>query len=886
MNLRSTTLFFGLLLSMLWLFGLTLAWKKTAPSPNLIVPSLKDPDVKIHTVTVERPGSEKGKKVEDHFVKEGDHWYLVGDGQKARVEDFRIQGLINDVKNAKRNEDKRPSDDLAASGLTPPQRTITLKGTLDDREKVWTFNVGKETVEKTFQYVNSSDRPDMAYAVPRATVEGLLYKDPGALRSKRLFDFMADNVTHLRIAEGTNVVELTRGEDKLWRFVKPALGFAGFESAGAAAAGKEEGGVKGLLNAIAHLRADTDADFMPLGLPMGRYGLEEDKARLRIEITTPGAGKKGGASKEVLLVGKRDAETNKFYARTPPDQGVVEIDPKLFEPIEKALRQPGTIRSRDVAAFEPRDVDAITFQTAGNLVELYRPDGAKAWKIRAGAAEPRDASASAVQALLEALKGKGGILAFEDVPESEQKAFDTKRGLVPGSPVVTVYVGGISKDEAKGKEAKKTTGLALNKDKAALTLTFGTLEGDTVFVKRQLPGNIVSRFTMNNAILGKVKPETGLVLAFRDTSLSLPRLDEVDEFYLLRRGEKVGLKRAGAGKETRWSFKDPSEPTGLRPADTAHAQALLAQLTSLQALKWVESIGPKTDLEKLGLTRPAVAVTLVNKSRVPPAAVASAIGMVASAAAPLWSTAPAAAQAQQAVDKGQLTTIWFGKEIERGKEGPVVYARQSGVNEVFLVPPVVVKLVRDVDLRDRGLVLRAEALLAASEAAVVAGAPRTGLLFAAPLLTGAVHHLDPAQVSEVKITLRTPAELRQFTFKRQGKDWIDVTGLREFQLNSQRVNQLVETVARLRASQFVNLTGGPRSDQKLGPKDTVLQIELTTASGQSAALRVGAEFDRFGYFAASSTWPEAVFLMPAATVEQILREGVGYFARERAVAAE
>lgn len=884
MNLRSTTLFFGLLLSMLWLFGLTLAWKKTVPSPNLIVPSLKDSDIKIHTVLVERPGRDK-KKIEDRFVKEGEHWFLVGDGQKARVEDFRIQNLINDVKNAQRNEDKRPSDDLAASGLAPPERTITLKGTLNDNERVWKFYVGKETVEKTFHYVNSSDRPDKAYAVPRANVEALLYKDPGALRSKRLFDFMADNVTQLSIAEGSHVVELKRGDDKMWRFVKPPLGFAGFEGPGAAAS-KDEGGIKGLLNAIAHLRVDTEDDFLPLGQSMARYGLEDDKARLRIEITVPAADKKGGSTKEVLLIGKRDSDTKKFYARTPPDQGVVEINPKLLEPIEKALHAPGTIRSRDIAAFEPRDVDAITIQTGSNLVELYRPADGKNWKVRAGAAEARPASERVVQALLEALKGKGAILAFEDVPDAEQKAFDAKWGFDSGATTVTVYTGGIEKESKEAKDGKKSAGLSLKKDKAAVTLTFGKVEGDTVAVKRLLPGGIVSRFTMGKAILSKVKPERGLVLAYLDTVLPLPRIDEVDEFYLLRRGTKIGLKRVGTGKATLWSFKDSSEPTGLRPADTTAAQSLLARLTALPALEWVEPIGAKTDLDKLGLKQPAVAVTLVNKSNVAPAAVASALGMIASAAAPPWSTAPAAALAGQAADKGALTTIWFGKEIERGKEGPAIYARHSGINDVFLASPDVVKLIRDIDLRNRGLVLRVQGLLAASEVAAAAGAPHAGLMFATPLLTGAVHHLDPATVSEVKVTLRTPAELRQFTFRRKDKTWIDTTGLREFQLNDRRVDELVEKVARLRAQQFVNVAGGPRSDQKLGPKDTILRVELTTTAGRSVALLVGAEFDRFGYFAASSTWPDAVFLVPAASVEPLLHEGIGYFARERAVAVE
>ena len=60
MSFRSTTFLFGLLLGMLWLFGLTVAHKKTAVDASFLMRSLQaNPLVVIDSITIARKVKDK-----------------------------------------------------------------------------------------------------------------------------------------------------------------------------------------------------------------------------------------------------------------------------------------------------------------------------------------------------------------------------------------------------------------------------------------------------------------------------------------------------------------------------------------------------------------------------------------------------------------------------------------------------------------------------------------------------------------------------------------------------------------------------------------------------------------------------------------------------------
>jgi hypothetical protein len=892
MNLLRTLLFFGLLLSLFWVFGLIVAYKRMVPDASRILPTLESPDAKIDTVVLKKGTPKAGEPIV--LKRENDTWYLKEEGQKIKLEGFKVDGLIGQVKRAQKSEAFPGSDDPSAYGLSPPQLSVILKGQFKGHDKEWTLFLGKESPDKLLVYANSSERSDKVYAVTRDSVDSL-FKDTSALRPRRLFDFSEASANRIDLKKGKDEVELKMGDDRHWRFEKPPLGFAGFEGTpsptdpgGDPAKAGAGGGVKGLLSAISGMHVDADDDFVPAGSALGRFDLEEGKESLRIEVATAGSGEKKEGKSEVVLIGKKVPQSDKYYARVLGDDGVVQIGAKQLEPLEKALTEPGKIRSRDLSAVDPKTADYVILSQGSKEIKLFRPDEKPDWKLQVGKAAVQKASAKAMTALLEMVQGRSTILQFDDPPKDEQKKYDEQWGLDKPAAVVTVYSGSFDKEskdkEGKDKESKdKETIPTLKKDaKPAVTLAFGKLDGETIHVKRTLADGTVSYVQLVKTVREKLEPEEGIALAYLDPTVPGPEPNQVTEIDLQRGAEKLTLVRQGSDLEPRWYIKDPQEPSGLRAADLGRVSTLIGALHNLQVRKWVEKIDAKTDLDKHGLKSSELSASLIARSeRLPPAGVASFVALLGTPIELQVVSATTAALAHHKADRGEITTIRFGKESDEGHFKSTVYARSSSSDVIFLVAPEVVKLVRDSDPRDRSVLLNTEPALLTGAIAGAMGAPEGGWLLASPLVTGSLSNLDPAKVKELKISLRTSAELRTFTFRRADKTWLDVSGLQEFQLDGERVNQVVEKLARVRANRLVLLAGGPRSDQKLLPKEAPLRVELTDDAGRSVTLWVGGEFERQGYFANSSAWPEVVFLVPATTVEPILQGGIAYFSKER-----
>jgi hypothetical protein len=155
------------------------------------------------------------------------------------------------------------------------------------------------------------------------------------------------------------------------------------------------------------------------------------------------------------------------------------------------------------------------------------------------------------------------------------------------------------------------------------------------------------------------------------------------------------------------------------------------------------------------------------------------------------------------------------------------------------------------------------------------------VLAAVPILSRQVLAFDAAKVKEVKLTILTKVEERTMAFVRNPKDksWEDKSGLQKFNLDPEKVNELLKWLADLKAERFVSLTGGPREEQKL-TKEASLEINIALDNGKVLTLTVGASLERGSYYAHSSAWADAVFLLPADKIDPIL-EGPGYFAKPR-----
>src|SRR6516162_1252267 len=144
MNLKTTPFLFGLLLTILFLFGLMLVYKKNPVDENLIMPTMQG-DVDVDTLRFVY--HQKDKEAEELvFVKESEFWYLQQSGKKARVEGFRIDDMVRSIKNARLNEDEKVHTDTRDFDLPPgkPRISITLSCKVKSIDKKWEFFVGRE----------------------------------------------------------------------------------------------------------------------------------------------------------------------------------------------------------------------------------------------------------------------------------------------------------------------------------------------------------------------------------------------------------------------------------------------------------------------------------------------------------------------------------------------------------------------------------------------------------------------------------------------------------------------------------------------------------------------------------------------------------------------
>ncbi len=917
MNLRSSAWLFAVMLSMLWLFGLMLAFKKNPLDKSFVVPSLQGArDYDIVSVTVQRAAQPKEKKEaqEFHFAQENDQWRLKDptSGAAVKVESFRINDIVNQVKNARKDEEADVPKD---AGLDHPQATVTIigrrrpkaseskeEGKKEDekekekekesaKEKEWKFFLGGESPDKKYVYVNSSDEPNRVFAVTKSSLDNLFFADANYLRSKKLFDFTDATAKALDIKQGGAELELKKGDDNLWRFVKPALGFADFEGPPAPknlppTVKPPEGGVKGLLSTILNIRVDSDADFVPPAKDnVAKYGLVEGKEDLRIEVATPDF--KKGMNKETLLVGEQ--QRGYYFARLASDEGVFKLPAKVIEPVLALLKDPGKLRSLDVGQFDPKAIDALTLRAGKSETKLWKPEG-KTWQFESGGEKPKKANDAAVQKLLDALQGKRQIERFYDVSGAEAKKVDTETGLDAPTAEVNLYADGLQKKEEarkdekkdekdKEKEKKDEEGFVLKKDtKPALTLRFGKTDKETVAVERVTADGLVSRFVVPKSLVDAVAPAEG-ALAFLDPALPPFEPGEVVRLEVQRGPKKLEIEKGTGSQAERWIVKEGQDKADHNLADTKRTEQLFRTLGSLQAKKWVKRLDPKDDLEQYGLKAPSLTATVqIKKQRITPAGAASALAMLTLPveARPLAAVGALAANLQ--ADKGETITIQFGKE----SSDKDVDAKHSGSDLLFVVGADVMKLVRDLDLRDKTALLVAEHALGAGAVGAVAAEPTNGLLAASPLVAGQVTDMDFAKIKEMRLAIRTPYELREFAFQRKDKNWVDASGLKDFQLDADKVDQLAKDFGRLKTDRWINLAGGAKTDQKLSPKDFLVKIDLVSED-RTITITVGAELERAGRFAHATTWPGAVFLLPEARIDPLLR-GVGYFAKERTAA--
>lgn len=855
MSFRNTFWLFAAFLTFLWLFGLVLEFSRTQVDQSYIVPTLQAAanELKYDAVIVSR---NQGKKPEEfHFrSKEKDFWVYEQNEQAIKVEAHHIEEILRNIRNAKHEAAVGASQNLADYGLNPPTATVTIlarQKIRDDQlgpQKEWKFFIGKESPDRQYYYVNSSDRPNNVFAVPKQNLDKVFFTDVSQLRSRRLFDFAENIVQSIQLKKGDHEVEIKKIGENTWQITKPELGIADYEGPLGTPSEKTPS-VKSLINDIVHIRVDAEEDFLPAekGI-LSKFGLEDGKETLRIQVVSSEGAKIDG---ETLLVGQQEGKY--YYARLSTDEGVFKVPARYLEPVLQILQTPGKLRSTDLVHVEPRSAERIRVKIGSEEGTLQKKD--KSWTLKRGSSI-QPANPEAVQQLLEGMNNKRGIVQFFDVQGDQAKKLDAELGLESPRAEIALM------SEEKKKEQELTV------------LRFGrSSDPETVPVQRISGEGLVSRFTVPKRIYQEIFPESGLI-GFLALELPSQNTLSVGKMEVQAGPRKLLFERKGA----LWYFQEGSGATP-NLADPDLAKKLLQTLTHFQPQKWIEKIDAKEELESYGLKSPSlIARVQLDRPALPPSVVASVFGLLGAGldSAGLLTAGSLWAQRQMDPDEALLK---FGQDTViagRAKR----YGLHSGKDLVFLADPAQIEWIRDADFRDRSALVNPPIYLSVALAGLIAAEPWNGLIAPAPIFTGAIHRLEPSEIQSLKVAIRTPQELRKFTFVRKDKSWADQSNLEEFQLNPERVEELAKQFASLRTDRFVSLQGGPRDDQKLTPKDSSIRLQATLTGGKSVELTVGAAYEKLGYFAESTAWPGAVFFLPAEQVQPLL-QGVGYLSKDR-----
>lgn len=868
MNIRSPIVMIGIFLALFWTLGLLLTLDRVPRVDEAyVLPTFKAAsNIEIDTVAVDRQ-TKGGEPVEFRFARKDDDWTLRQGSQSIKVDAFKLRDLIKEVREAKRDPDVRVTDNPASYGLQPPQATIVLSGKQkrkgDDAGPVreWKLLLGSETPDKKYVYAATSDRPGLVFALPRNSLNAVFFKNANDLRSKRLFDFSEPTVQSFTIKEGANELEVKKTDDGAWLLMKPNLGYADFEGPqlpkGAPPPEKTpEGGIKNLLAAIAAVRVDSEDDFVPPAPDtLERNDLVPGKEKIRIQIFS---GETKKPTEETLLVGRQDKDY--YYARLATDEGAFKIPAKVLTPILDALKSPATLRNTDLSPIPAKEADAVTLTIGKDEARFVRLGEPPVWQVELGTSPQTPANGKAVDAMLDALQGRRGVLKFKDVADADAAKFDAELGFDQPQASAAIFLQGVDAGKPK-KDAKP-----------AETIVFGKTEGDQVWVKRTMPDGPTARFAVAKSVLDKAIPREGS-LGFLETVLPKVAPQNITRIEIDRAGKVLTLHK----KDNRWFLKDAA---GNIAADGRKIEEIARAFSGLPIRRWVKKLDAKDDLAPLGLKTPDLSLTLtLKKDQLGAAAVGSAIGQLGGIMNDPALVALGSAWGNVQLD-GEKVVIAFGKEPTDKDDANNLYVKHSQSDRIGLAPTPFANLLRTTDFRDRSTILQPQVVLAAAIVGAPASQSVNGILSGSPLATGHLGRGEGASVKSLRVMIRTPIEVRTFSFNRDAKGWTDQSGLKEFQIDDEHVTTVADLVASLPVSRFVSLTGGPRDDQKLTAKDATIVIDAVMNDLRPVTVTIGANFDNHGTFMQTTTWPGAIFFVSPERVQPLL-QGAGFFAKER-----
>lgn len=651
MNYRTTFILGGIFLALLLLLAVAITIgpengdQGRALFPELLKATGVDvnPGENILAVRLERTRPEKQTLVLKR-AGAGARWRFEQPFQGA-ADTFAVNNLVRAVLEGRREEDRDATDASSQTGLDQPVATVTLT---DKDGKEHTLAVGKSIpgAAGNLAFVRSSGRGAAVQVMMERDLDPL-YRPVGALRERTLLGTEVD-LEHFRLSTGPTGAKppvALRKSQGVWRYETPAYGLA--EPAGLPGApGIQAGGpdVGAMLRAIGGLRVEQAGeregdrnDFVADGVTdLAAQGLDGAKNRvLRVEVErtqTPGASganaKADDGGKVTLLVGldkpvekpaaKTDAKGLPFkgYPAMVEGSGSVVLVPA--DPVAQLLRlleDPSFIRDRAVVRLNG-EPDWIEITNGLGRLDLVKNDPVGGYRLyRPGVADGQPVEASAVTALLEAMKNARGRFVTDS--QEKRKELDLDR---PEDKRVSVrfWLAGVDREAGKDpkkedkKEATATKPVRRNQP-ATAEVILGKRQGEDVAILR-LAGQdqallMAPKNLLELAEQGALAYYERKIPSFAGEGVAIDAaLDQVVAMTVTKGAETRTVSRKD--KAEPWKFTAPADRAAL-PVDPQAIRSLLVNLGTLQARKLlVEKPGP-TDLASRGLQPPAVSVTLI-----------------------------------------------------------------------------------------------------------------------------------------------------------------------------------------------------------------------------------------------------------------------------------
>jgi Domain of unknown function (DUF4340) len=933
MSFRITTLLFGLFLGVLWIFGLMLALGRSSLDPGFVLPRLaKEARGTITFVDIASDGKHY------LFTKTPDGWRLriPPHEQQVRVDDGEIEGLIEDIRTGRHSNEETDINRNVNDerwGLASPKVTITLKNS-EGRE--WQVFVGKESEDRAFAYLNSSERSNDVLAIRRSAIAKVLFDDINKFRLRRLLE--AKEITARRIdlkeTRDGKVSELIveKPKEKTWWITKPPLGPADFE--GSSAAGTTDQGVRGLLNAVTNIRVE---DFEPIG---STVTVDDKNALLRIEVesdTSEGGKKdkdKTPGKTEVLLIGDKVRDKDQYFARLASDNSVVRVSSKQLEPIFALIKDPRPLRNHDIALLEPDAVDAVEIIRGKELTKLYK-NGAS-WRILTSGEAPRQANTASItgaSGLLSAIRGQHEIKDKDfidaDTPD-KKKELEAKFATNRLEAKVIAWADSLQPESAKKdekqedkkddkKEEKKETGgddkKVENKDdkkdvakdekkeatkdekkdgkdkkdeakddktlpkfkegaKPVVTLSFVKEGRDTVLGKREAPDNEPIYFNLGTAAYDKIVP--------RD--LPLEFFDNAIKTFSPAQAVKLELSRAPLkdhkSLETfllQHESKEKEQDKGKEPEKAKEAEKGKDKDKDKEPAKVDDKTKDQakdTDKTKEKGVGPTSEWKLLEpKEFVGKGEVdMGEIDRVLSRLAGL-----SAVRWVQKVSKDTLSHYGLDDKHWTARVA-VTLKKQEGDKED--AKPFILRLGDSSNKdTDKGAVF---AFLEGTDYVFLVDSAVDKLLKDAEFRDRHVLKFDPAKVKELRVFVTTAdKEIRKPVFERDAdKAWKEKKDALGFKIDTRKVDNLLDTLSDLQAVRYLGVKGEPPKDYELGDA-APLRFEIVMEDGKTIhKVSVGAASEKSGpYYAQCDGLPGGVFLVSRDPFGELMGK-VTYFRKD------